>query len=130
VELHHYLNDADADAEPPPPSPPPTATLTSKAERRRSLPVLLPRASISSLSSIASDVTATSPDAMATEFQTRRRRAAKLTQFFGVDYHELIDEVLESIEAGLNAERRRGSLNPAEAESLLQKLRTLKTKRT
>ncbi|KAJ7070601.1 hypothetical protein C8F01DRAFT_385113 [Mycena amicta] len=127
AELHQYLNE-EGDTEAPPPSPP-SAGGTSKSERRRSLPVLLPRASISSLSSIASDVTATSPDAMATEFQTRRRRAAKLTQFFGVDYRELIDDVLESIEAGLDAERSRGTLNPAEADVLLHKLRTLRTRR-
>ncbi|KAJ7086598.1 hypothetical protein C8R43DRAFT_1051294 [Mycena crocata] len=78
----------------------------------------------------ASASTASTPDAAATEFQTRRRRAAKLTQFFGVDYRDLIEDVLESIEHGLDAERRRGTLNPAEAEALLQKLRTLKTRRT
>ncbi|KAF7337630.1 hypothetical protein MSAN_02236300 [Mycena sanguinolenta] len=63
------------------------------------------------------------------DFQARRRRAAKLTQFFGVDYRELIDDVLESIEHGLDAERKRGTLNAVEAEDLLQRLRTLKTRR-
>ncbi|KAF7307304.1 hypothetical protein MIND_00524400 [Mycena indigotica] len=122
AELHQYLHDDEEQ---------PATPTTAKSERRRSLPVLLPRSSVSSLASIASDATTTtaSPDALATEFQLRRRRAAKLTQFFGVDYRELIDDVLESIEAGLDAERSRGSLNAGEAEALLQKLRTLKTRR-
>ncbi|KAJ6486195.1 hypothetical protein C8R47DRAFT_1047815 [Mycena vitilis] len=77
----------------------------------------------------AAGSTASTPDADTSEFQQRRRRAAKLTQFFGVDYRDLIEDVLESIELGLDAERRRGTLNPAEAEDLLQKLRTLKTRR-
>ncbi|KAJ7240904.1 hypothetical protein C8J57DRAFT_987141, partial [Mycena rebaudengoi] len=62
-------------------------------------------------------------------FQARRRRAAKLTQFFGVDYRDLIEDVLESIEHGLDAGRMRGTLGPDKAEELLHKLRTLKTKR-
>ncbi|KAJ6601385.1 hypothetical protein DFH09DRAFT_900576 [Mycena vulgaris] len=145
AELHQYLNDASADA--PPLSPPLEFVTrpTTKAERRRSLPArtsmasLVSIASASSLASIASSTaatataaasTASTPDAERSEFQQRRRRAAKLTQFFGVDYRDLIEDVLESIEHGLNAERRRGTLNPAEAEDLLQKLRTLKTRRT
>jgi hypothetical protein len=80
--------------------------------------------SVASLASIGTTTTtalpgastAGSPDAGTTEFQTRRRRAAKLTQFFGVDYRDLIEDVLESIEHGLDAERRRGTLNPAQAE--------------
>ncbi|KAJ7268897.1 hypothetical protein C8J57DRAFT_1067050, partial [Mycena rebaudengoi] len=63
-------------------------------------------------------------------FQARHRRAAKLTQFFGVDYRNLVEDVLESIEHGLDAERTRGTLGPDEAEELLHKLRMLKTKRT
>ncbi|KAJ7492189.1 hypothetical protein FB451DRAFT_1388613 [Mycena latifolia] len=141
AELHQYLNDASADEPPLSPSRP---TLT-KAERRRSLPArtsmasLTSIASASSLASLASVATTTStsthattttPEAERSEFQQRRRRAAKLTQFFGVDYRDLIEDVLDSIEHGLDAERSRGTLNPAEAEDLLQKLRTLKTRRT
>ncbi|KAJ7016834.1 hypothetical protein C8F04DRAFT_492885 [Mycena alexandri] len=119
-----------------------------KAERRRSLPArtsiasLASYASAASLASLASVNTVTtgplgasgSPDAGGgilgnDDFQQRRKRAAKLTQFFGVDYRDLIEDVLESIEHGLDAERRRGTLNPAEAEALLQKLRTLKARR-
>ncbi|KAJ7733564.1 hypothetical protein DFH07DRAFT_754809 [Mycena maculata] len=121
AELHQYLNE-DA----------------TKAARRRSLPARTSMASLASvastlsisstasinstsgLSTITTDTTATAhPDATGAggkEFQARRRRAAKLTQFFGVDYRDLIDDVLESIEHGLDAERKRGSLNPAEAE--------------
>ncbi|CAK5280709.1 unnamed protein product [Mycena citricolor] len=97
-----------------------------KSERRRSMPA---RTSTVSLSSIvtANESPANSPTGE--EFQTRRRRAAKLTQFFGVDYRELIDDVVESIEAGLEVERNRGTLKPAEAEALLLRLRTLRSKR-
>ncbi|KAK7058633.1 hypothetical protein VNI00_002269 [Paramarasmius palmivorus] len=63
------------------------------------------------------------------EFQMRRRKAAKLTQFFGVNYRDLIRDVLESIEGGLEAERKKGTVSKEEAEDLLQKLRTIKTKR-
>ncbi|KAJ7651468.1 hypothetical protein DFH06DRAFT_1094466 [Mycena polygramma] len=88
-----------------------------------------PSASSAATTAAAAGSTASTPDADTSEFQQRRRRAAKLTQFFGVDYRDLIEDVLESIELGLDAERRRGTLNPAEAEDLLQKLRTLKTRR-
>ncbi|KAJ7150286.1 hypothetical protein C8R46DRAFT_500403 [Mycena filopes] len=126
----------------------------SKMERRRSLPArtsiasFASHASAASLASLASvntigttastttigagggkGSTASTPDADTSEFQQRRKRAAKLTQFFGVDYRDLIEDVLESIEHGLDAERRRGTLNQVEAEVLLQKLRTLKARR-
>lgn len=65
-----------------------------------------------------------------TDFQLRRRRAAKLTAFFGVDYRDLIHDVLDSIENGLIHERRRGTINPEEAEDLLRRLREIKTKRS
>ncbi|KAJ7292869.1 hypothetical protein C8J57DRAFT_1042662 [Mycena rebaudengoi] len=128
AELHQYLNDSSAAPPTPPsatgayaaytPSPQPSPSAYTHAHtrtaRRRSLPANA-RASMSSL---------------ANTFQARRRRAAKLTQFFGVDYRDLIEDVLESIENGLDAERSRGTLGPDEAEELLHKLRTLKTKRT
>ncbi|KAI0035118.1 hypothetical protein K488DRAFT_23451, partial [Vararia minispora EC-137] len=63
-------------------------------------------------------------------FQLRRRRAAKLTSFFGVDYRDLIGEIIESIEEDVQEAGRRGGLKPDEAQDLLQKLRKLKTKRT
>ena len=49
-------------------------------------------------------------------FQIRRRKAAKLTNFFGVDYHELIYDILSSIEKGVEEECRRGTLQPQEVE--------------
>lgn len=69
--------------------------------------------SIASEFSISSVVTA-KPDL--TDFQLRRRRAAKLIQFFGVDYRDLIKDVLESIEKGLEDEGKRGTLQPTEVE--------------
>lgn len=58
----------------------------------------------------------TSPKPDITDFQLRRRRAAKLTSFFGVDYRELVNNVLESIESGLEHERKRGTLQADEIE--------------
>ena len=84
-----------------------------KSERRRSLPTN------TSVISIVSDYSITTRPEV-TDFQARRRRAAKLTQFFGVDYRELISDVLESIENGLEHERKRGTLNPDEVEVSLQ----------
>lgn len=81
-------------------------------------------------------------------FQVRRRRAAKLTNFFGVEYRELMSEVLESIEKGIEEESGRGTLEPDEIQvcisclsmdlrvltcapqDLVQKLRNLKIKRS
>lgn len=77
---------------------------SSRSDRRHSLP---------SLFSIADS---TSPDV--TDFQMRRRRAAKLTQFFGVDYRELITDVLNSIESGLEHERTQGFLREEQMEVL------------
>jgi hypothetical protein len=57
-----------------------------------------------------------SPPPEVTDFQTRRRRAAKLTQFFGVNYRELVTNVLDDIEHGVQNETKRGTLQPDEAE--------------
>jgi hypothetical protein len=79
--------------------------------RRRSLPVLPSRISLDS------EYNATAPETDdVTEFQVRRRKAAKLTQFFGVDYRELIDDVLQSIEHGVKNEHKSGTLRAEEAE--------------
>ncbi|KII94028.1 hypothetical protein PLICRDRAFT_50020 [Plicaturopsis crispa FD-325 SS-3] len=95
-----------------------------KSDRRRSLP-----ARTSSMS-LNSEYNLTSPKPEATDFQLRRRRAAKLTHFFGVDYRDLIQDVLDSIEKGVEEESKRGTLSQHEVADLLKKLRTLKTKRT
>ena len=50
------------------------------------------------------------------DFQARRRRAAKLTQFFGVNHRELITDVIDSLENGVEQEHRRGTLQPEELE--------------
>ena len=49
-------------------------------------------------------------------FQQRRRRAAKLTQFFGVHYRDLMGEILERLERGLEEECGRGTLRPDEVQ--------------
>ncbi|PIL31509.1 hypothetical protein GSI_06211 [Ganoderma sinense ZZ0214-1] len=103
-----------------------TATMgTPRPERRRSLPS---RVSVSSFSSEISAL-ASPPLPDEASFQQRRRRAAKLTHFFGVDYRHLMTEILESIERGLEEERGKGTLRPDEVKDLQQKLVTLRTKR-
>ena len=86
---------------------------TPKAIRRRSLPT---RASVTSLSSEFSVMTTTTPSAEEKTFQARRKRAAKLTQFFGVDYRDLMNEIFDSIEQGLQEESGRGTLRPDEVQ--------------
>ena len=71
------------------------------------------------MTSISSELSFTMPRPDLTDFQLRRRRAAKLTNFFGVDYRVLIQDVLESIESGLEHERKRGTLAAEEAEVCL-----------
>lgn len=90
-----------------------------KSARRRSLPSRTSmisfsssELSISTVSSISSSYTVQ----QANEFQQRRRRAAKLAQFFGVNYRELVNEVLESIESGVAQEHQRGTLRAEEVE--------------
>ncbi|KAL4251533.1 hypothetical protein ABKN59_005088 [Abortiporus biennis] len=121
VDLHDYLHSNTTE----PPLQPFTlqdtsgliASPSTKSERRRSLPTR------TSLTSISSEFSITSPQV--STFETRRRRAAKLTHFFGVDYREYMREIIESIEKGLEEERGRGTMGPEE----LQKLRKLKVKR-
>ena len=142
AELHEYLTNETPEytAEPSPLGP---YGSPSRAERRRSLPAR------TSVLSLVSTLMLTSPKPEVSDFQLRRRRAAKLTHFFGVDYRDLIKDVLESIEKGVDDEQRNGTLNPAQAEvgflfrsgvlssssrppvqDLMQKLRNIKTKRT
>ncbi|KDR85623.1 hypothetical protein GALMADRAFT_234605 [Galerina marginata CBS 339.88] len=134
AELHQYLNNPET-IPIPIPTPQPEEDIPSamdrrtsvastiKSERRRSLPA---RTSMISLAS--SEFSVTTPKADVTTFQVRRRRAAKLTQFFGVNYRELITDVLESIENGVEHEHQRGTLRAEEVEDLLSKLRNLKAK--
>jgi len=99
-----------------------SVTASIKSERRRSLPTRTSTTSLNSEYCLAP----AKPDA--TDFQLRRRRAAKLTQFFGVDYRELIYDVLDSIERGVEEERKKGTLDSDEFQDLLQRLRDLKAK--
>ncbi|KAG9016691.1 hypothetical protein FRB90_002483 [Tulasnella sp. 427] len=61
-------------------------------------------------------------------FQQRRKRAAKLTQFFGTDYRSLFGEVLESIESGVKDDQTKGTLTEEEAKELFRKLQRLRAK--
>ncbi|KAL0066599.1 hypothetical protein AAF712_006403 [Marasmius tenuissimus] len=128
------------------------ASLTSslRSERRRSLPTPVTGSGASFMSmdstldyhycprirdraeSILSrdDATIRNVDDQDLDFQMRRKKAAKLTQFFGVNYRDLIRDVLDSIESGLEMETKKGTVSKEEAEELLQRLRTIKTKRS
>lgn len=132
AELCEYLSSGNMNV--PPPSPTlQNITRTASgdrrlsnassiiSERRLSLPT--------SISSFSSDLSAASPRPEVSGFQIRRRRAAKLTQFFGVNYRELITDVFESIERGVEHEHRCGTLNQDEAQDLLACLRKLRNKR-
>ena len=44
-------------------------------------------------------------------FQARRKRAAKLTNFFGASYRDLFGEVLEKLEIGFLEEARNGNMS-------------------
>lgn len=84
---------------------------TVRSGRRFSLP-----AARSSSLSLASQFSLNSPSPEMASFQARRRQAAKLTHFFGVDYRELIGDIIESIERDVQEECHRGSLCPEEIQ--------------
>jgi hypothetical protein len=120
AELHQYLNGNDYSPGTSPSSPVFQFSQTkdrrasnassAKSDRRLSLP------NRTSIISVASETSITSPKPDISDFQLRRRRAAKLTNFFGVDYRELVNDVFESIESGLEHERKRGALEADEVE--------------
>lgn len=123
VDLHDYLHGANMAASPQlqqftrQDTATALASPSTKAERRRSLSSLPSRTSMTSINSEFSLMSMSSvPEPDVTGFQARRRRAAKLTQFFGVDYRELMIEILDSIERGLEEESGRGTLNPDEVQ--------------
>lgn len=101
------------------------SSLLPEFERRGSLPAR------TSMISIDSEYSIPMPPPMpeATSFQQRRKRAAKLTHFFGVDYRELFDDVLDSIEYDMKLGQKDGKLRAEEVEDLLQKLLKLKYRR-
>jgi hypothetical protein len=91
----------------------PSNASSIRTERRHSLPSRV------SLGSLASEYSSDLASLLQTpepggDFQMRRKRAAKLTQFFGVHYRELINDVLQSLEKGLEREMKRGTLQPGE----------------
>lgn len=72
----------------------------------------------STLSKKTSEASFTSVDVdpvAADGFQQRRKRAAKLTKFFGTEYRSLFGEVLESIESGVRDDQTKGTLTEEEA---------------
>lgn len=111
VELHRFLH-GEADESPFDEEVavnPRRASIAAslRSERRHSLP------SNASMTSLSSEFYASPKTSL---FQIRRRKAAKLTNFFGVDYRELIQDILESIEKGVEEERTQGTLQPQEVE--------------
>lgn len=82
--------------------------------RRRSLPTRSSNLSLASQFNLSSP---SSPEMVS--FQARRKQAAKLTHFFGVDYRDLIGDILESIEHDVQEESHRGCLHPEEIQVCL-----------
>ncbi|KAI6012528.1 hypothetical protein F5J12DRAFT_818487 [Pisolithus orientalis] len=123
LELHRFINselpDLSFDMERVADNKRHSVTSSHRSERRHSLP------SSASMLSLASEFHSVPHET--SEFQVRRRRAAKLTSFFGVDYRDLIDDILESIERGVEEEHTKGTLQPEEAEVLLYKVWSLKS---
>lgn len=85
--------------------------LAASDRRQRTLQ---PRASLSSINTVATSSTfqTLTPEPMA--FQARRKRAAKLTHFFGATYRDLFGEVLDRIERGMLEEARHGEMSQEE----------------
>ena len=94
------------------PEIPPTSApvATSCNERRRSLPLC------SSIASLCSEYSVTTPPPEISTFEQKRRRAAKLTNFFGVSHRDIMDDILDSIESGVAEEGGRGTLNQAQVD--------------
>lgn len=87
------------------------ASPTSSLIQRRSRPSRMSMVSMTSISSGSSLFTLT-PEPMG--FQARRKRAAKLTNFFGASYRDLFGEVLEKLEIGFLEEAKEGGLSREE----------------
>ena len=87
------------------------ASPTGSISRLRSRPSRISILSMSTISSGSSVFTLT-PEPMG--FQARRKRAAKLTNFFGASYRDLFGEVLEKLEIGFLEEAKEGSLSREE----------------
>lgn len=87
------------------------ASPSGTVSRRRSHPSRMSVMSMSTVSSGSSLYTLT-PEPMG--FQARRKRAAKLTNFFGASYRDLYGEVLEKLEIGFLEEAREGNMSREE----------------
>ena len=107
------VDDDDYDSSEPdiPSTSAPTATLCN--ERRSSLPVC------PSIASLRSEDSVTTPPPEVSTFEQKRRRAAKLTNFFGVSHRDIMGDILESIESGVAEERGKGTLDQAQADVCL-----------
>ena len=71
---------------------------------------------MTSLRSEYSTTSITTPPPEISAFEQKRRRAAKLTNFFGVSHRDIMSDILESIESGVAEERGKGNLNQAQAD--------------
>ncbi|KAG8706399.1 hypothetical protein FRC08_001084 [Ceratobasidium sp. 394] len=70
----------------------------------------------------------TEGESMRSQFAARRKRAAKLSKFFGVSYRDLFGAVLDILESDVREDKEEGSLSAAETQVLLMKLKKLKAK--
>lgn len=84
------------------------ASLTGTLSRRRSHPSRMSIMSRSSSNLSESSLLTLTPEPMG--FQARRKRAAKLTNFFGASYRDLFGEVLERLEVGFLEEAKEGNI--------------------
>ncbi|KAG8801956.1 hypothetical protein FRC17_006520, partial [Serendipita sp. 399] len=73
-----------------------------------------PRMSLASINTVATDSTYATLTPKPMDFQARRKRAAKLTQFFGATYRDLFGEVLDRIERGMLEEVALGEMSQEE----------------
>ncbi|KAI5124140.1 hypothetical protein M0805_000951 [Coniferiporia weirii] len=121
VELHEYINEDSTNNHQNKHDWDSRSSIRS--ERRRSLPLRASQMSLASQYTIAEVKTEITP------FEVRRRRAAKLSHFFGVSYRNLFGEVLDSIEMGVREDEGKGTLNADEAKDLLTQLTNLKKRR-
>ncbi|KAG8784289.1 hypothetical protein FRC15_003534 [Serendipita sp. 397] len=87
---------------------------------------LQPRISLASINTVATDSTYGTLTPKPMDFQARRKRAAKLTHFFGATYRDLFGEVLDRIERGMLEEAAMGAMSEEEVKDLMKQLDRLK----
>ncbi|CAE6390364.1 unnamed protein product [Rhizoctonia solani] len=86
------------------------------------------RDSLEGLYDIISGPSESDSVAQRNQFAARRKRAAKLSNFFGVSYRDLFGAVLDILESDVKEDKEEGSLSAAETQDLLRKLKSLKDK--